>query len=231
MKYFNVVQNSEEWFKCRIGIPTSSCFSKIITPLGKISEAKGGGCYEGTEIKKFSKTAESYSHLLLAEQITGESLNTFPPTYWMERGSLLEDDAAKLYQFETGFKLSPGGFVAEDKLRWGASPDRLILNENEDTIGSIEIKCPAPWNHVENLLKKEIDKEYIPQVQGQMFCGGFDFVDWMSFHPDMPPSIIRTYRDDVFIKKLEEGLIRFDEMLSFKKDQLIEIGAIKQAVA
>jgi hypothetical protein len=226
MKYFPVSHGSDEWFQCRVGIPTASCFDKIITPNGKISQAKAGEFYSGSDIPKFSQTAESYAHLLLAEIITNQAWSKFPPSYWMERGALMEQEAAQLYEFETGYILDRGGFMTDDLCRWGASPDRRILDADGNVIGALEIKCPAPWTHVENLLKKEIDKDYIPQVQGQMFCGDLQFVDWFSYYPGMPPSLITTKRDEYFIESLEEGLLRFDAMLTIKKQQLVEIGAL-----
>ena len=206
MKHFRVPHGSEEWFLCRRGLPTASCFDRIITPGGKHSEQSAG-----------------YAHLLLAEVILNENLDKFPQSYWMERGALIEADAAALYEFETGFRLAPGGFMTDDDLRWGASPDRLILDADGTIIGGLEIKCPAPWTHVENLLKKSIDKKYLPQVQGQIFIGGFQFVDWFSYHPEMPPSLIRTHRDDDYIARLKEALLRFDGLMKQKLSQLVEL--------
>lgn len=227
MKFIDVPQGSVEWFQARLGKPSSSCFSKIITPTGKVSTAKGAECYEGTDIPRFSQTAESYAHLLLAQIITGEVLEGFAKSYWMERGSLLEDEAAQLYEFESGYNLLPGGFILEDGERWGASPDRRIVDKSGKVIGGLEIKCPAPWTHVENLLKNQIDRDYIPQVQGQMLVGDLDFVDWFSYYPGMPPAIIRTHRDEEYIKKLRSALEMFNEMLSIKKRKLIELGALE----
>lgn len=211
MKYYPVAQGSSEWFECRRGVPTSSCFDKIVTPTGK-----------------FSTQSEGYAHLLLAEMIMGESLDKFPASYWMERGALMEHEAAKLYEFETGYKLDRGGFITDDQGRWGCSPDRRILDKSGKVIGALEIKCPAPWTHVENLLKKEIDKQYVPQVQGQMFVGEFEFVDWYSYHPDMPPSLVRTPRDEEYIAVLAHGLMQFTEVMQRKLLSLVEIGALPE---
>ena len=211
MKYYPVSHGSEEWFECRRGIPTSSCFDKIITPTGK-----------------FSAQSEGYAHLLLAEIIMGESLDKFPPSYWMERGAIMEHEAAKLYEFETGYTLDRGGFITDDSGRWGCSPDRRMLDKSGNVIGALEIKCPAPWTHVENLLKKKIDSKYIPQVQGQAFVGEYQFVDWFSYHPDMPPSLITTNRDEEYIAVMESGLKQFDKMMKEKAAQLVEIGALPE---
>jgi hypothetical protein len=209
MIFHEIIQGGDDWFKLRRGIPTASCFNKIITPTGKLSTQ-----------------ADEYAHLLLAEIITGENLDKFPPTYWMERGSMLEPEAAELYAFETGHILGPGGFMTDDKGRWGASPDRLILDGNDKAIGSIEIKCPAPWTHVKNLLCPSIDNQYIPQVQGQMLIGDLDFVDWFSYHPEMPPSNIHIERDEKFIEKLSDALENFTKIMNVKVEKLKEIGAL-----
>lgn len=211
MKYYPVSHGSDEWFECRRGMPTSSCFDKIITPGGKFSSQSGG-----------------YQNLLIAELILGHSLDKFPPSYWMERGAVLEAEAADLYAFETGHTLDRGGFITDDLGRWGCSPDRRIIGEDGQAIGAVEIKCPAPWTHVENILSKSIDKKYYPQVQGQMLVGGFDFVDWFSYHPDMPPSLVRTYRDEDYINSLKTSLEMFTEELDEKLQRLVEIGAISE---
>ncbi len=262
MLFFPAIHNSAEWFECRRGIPTSSCFNQIINPetyLKKRKIAQGAkdvhndiktkdqlakelGVTQVTVnsyIKKYNPDseipkvellagAETYAHMLLAEIIMGESLDKFPPSFWMERGALMEQEAADLYQFETGYTLDRGGFMTDDKMRWGSSPDRRILDDKGDCIGFLEIKCPAPWTHVKNLLKKEIDKTYNPQVQGQMLVGDAKFVDWFSYHPDMPPTLIRTNRDDDYISILSEGLIMFDNMMLRKLKELIEVGAIDE---
>lgn len=212
MLYFDVPHNSDEWFECRRGMPTSSCFDKIVTPSGV-----------------FSKQSESFAMVLLAELITGEPQQQFAPTYWMERGSILEQEAADQYEFMTGHTLLPGGFITDDQMRWGASPDRMVANKNGEIIGALEIKCPAPWTHVKNRLDGKIDQKYYPQVQGQMLvCENLKFVDWFSYHPQMVPSLITTPRDDKYIDTLHQGLLKFHEKMDEYLDRLVELGDISE---
>lgn len=212
MLYFDIAHGSEEWFEARRGIPTSSCFDKIVTPKGV-----------------YSTQAESFSMILIAELLTGEPQQQFAPTYWMERGSILEAEAADQYEFMTGNTLLPGGFITDDQIRWGASPDRMVADKDGNIIGALEIKCPAPWTHVKNRLTKAIDKKYIPQVQGQMFvCENLKFVDWFSYHPDMLPSLIRTPRDPQYQKILGESMNVFYKNFNVYLDQLVEQGDIKE---
>lgn len=169
--------------------------------------------------------AETYAHFLLAELITGESLDKFPHSYWMERGTVYEIEAINLYAFQTGLRVDRGGFITNDAGTAGCSPDIRVF-DGETLIGAAEIKCPAPWTHVENLLRDEIDPQYKPQIQGQMTIGGFEFIDWFSYHPDMPPALIRTKRDEPYCKILDEALDLFDKLMKAKIEKLKEKGVL-----
>lgn len=211
MQFHDIEQGTDEWHGLRLGLPTASCFGKIITP-------KTG---------KPSTQADAYANRLIAELILGRPQDTFPPTYWMERGEMLEAEAKQLYCFDTGYNIKPGGLATDDLGRCGASPDARVFG-GKNLIGGAEIKCPAPWTHVENLLRDEIDPDYIPQVQGQILIYGFEFVDWFSYHPDMPPALIRTYRDDAYCQKLEAALSDFHEIKMAKIEKLISKGLMIQ---
>lgn len=186
----NVKQGSEEWFKVRAGIPTASNFGKIITPTGKISTQ-----------------CRPYASFLLAERILGKPLDKFQDAkpYWMERGNELECDAASMYEFMHDTKTVKAGFCTNDGMTAGCSPDRFVGDD-----GLLEIKCPAPWTHVENLVAEEIDKDYIPQVQGQLYITGRKWCDWFSYYPEITPSVIRVYRDEDYIARLHEAIAGFN---------------------
>lgn len=209
--FHDVGQGTIEWFNMRLGVATASCFDKIITP-------KTG---------ELSKQCDDYANQLIGEMITGETAEKFPQTYWMERGAQLEGDAAAAYEAITDFTLDMGGFMTNDDLTIGASPDRRVFGPDGRVVGGVEIKCPAPATHIANLLRHDkIDPSYIPQVQGQMYVCGFDFIDWFSYHPDMPPAHIRTYRDDDFCEKLEDCLNNFMRIVEMKIDTLKSKGVI-----
>lgn len=204
MIFHDVSQGSAEWFKMRLGIATASCFDKIVTP--KTFEP--------------SKQMEDYAFKLIGELVTLENSEVFT-SYWMERGAQLEDDAARSYEAITGHNLINGGFVTNDAMTYGASPDRRVLDSTGNVIGGVEIKCPAPATHIKNILRNgEIDPSYLPQVQGQILIGGFEFVDWFSYHPDMPPALIRVERDDRLCQKLEVALNEFCTMVEEKISSL-----------
>jgi hypothetical protein len=194
----DVEQGTPEWFAARLGIPTASEFSKIYTPTGKVStQAKG------------------YMNKLLAEIITGEPVQTFEKTPWMERGNELEQEAADFYEFLKDTEVSKIGFCTNDAREYGCSPDRLI-----GETGGLEIKVVAPHTMASYLLSSEIDMDYWPQVQGNMLVTGRDWWDWMAYCPKMPPLIIRVGRADEYIAGLTERLKTFNYDLFMAKDAL-----------
>lgn len=204
----DIIQRSPEWYALRLGVPTTSCFDKIITPKGDLS-----------------KQASGYIDECLAEWLTGEQ-REIPMNYWMERGAQLEDDAVALYEMTVSMDTVPVGFITNDEKTIGCSPDRLVGDE-----GLVEIKCPAPWTHVGNLRSGVIDKKYYPQVQGQLLITGRKWVDWFSYHPEMPPSLIRTERDEPYIERLSEALDQFVKDFNQAKEQLIAMGCMRKEAA
>lgn len=198
MKIHNMEQGTVDWFAVRLGIPTSSCFEKIVTPTGKLSAQ-----------------ARKYAFYLVTEKLLNRSLDSLQNLEWVERGKELEPEAARMYEFQQEVKTKAVGFITTDNGQIGCSPDRLIVGQN----AGVEIKCPAPHTHVEYLVDG-FGKDYRVQVQGQMLVAEFDFVDRWSFHPEMPPVLVRTYRDEEFIGFLRDSLEAFNEM---KEAMLAEV--------
>lgn len=184
----DVEQGTPAWLKLRLGIPTASEFHRIVTP------AKG----------ELSKGAAKYRDWLIAERLMGEPLDSLDHLQWIERGKLLEPQAVAQYEFTEGVETRAVGFVTTDDGRIGASPDRLVIGR----AGGVEIKCPAPQTHVGYWLDG-VGADYRPQVQGQLWVAELEFVDLYVFHPSMPPVLIRTERDETYIAKLSDAVLRF----------------------
>jgi len=202
MRLHNVEQGSGDWMMIRCGIPTASEFHKILTPTGKLSAQ-----------------SEDYGNRLIAERITGKPEEDFGGSKWTDRGKELEPFAVKFYEVQNDVETVAVGFCTNDEGTIGASPDRLV---GED--GLLEIKCPAPHTHVEYMTKQEVDKGYWPQIQGQLYVTGRKWVDWMSYHPEMPPVVIRVERDEEYIKKLADCLAAFNTILEEKRKRIISLG-------
>jgi hypothetical protein len=191
MRIINCEQGSPEWLQARLGVPSASSYSKLITTTGNPSAQ-----------------AEAYINQLVAERITGEP-SFFQVTDPMQRGMDLEPEARVRYEMETGNLVEQVGFLMHDTLEAGASPDGLVGEE-----GGLEIKCPMPSTHVEYLRNGRLPSKYIQQVQGCLWISGRDWWDFMSYHPKMTPLIIRVYRDEVFIKALELAVIDTVEIIA-----------------
>ena len=89
-QWLNIINphNSDEWFQCRRGIPTSSCFDKIVLLPG------------------FFKQSEDYAYILLGERLRAKILILFRRhTTWNAVHSGIE--ASKCTN-ETGFTIDQG---------------------------------------------------------------------------------------------------------------------------
>ena len=190
MRIIECEQGTPEWLQARLGIPSASSYSKLVTTTGKSSAQ-----------------AEAYINQLVAERITGEA-TVFHVTEPMARGVELEPEARFRYEMETGNLVRQVGFLMHDTLQAGASPDGLV-GEN----GGLEIKCPSPATHVEYLRDGNLPSKYIQQVQGCLWISGRDWWDFMSYHPKMEPLIVRVFRDEEFIKALECAVIEAVQMI------------------
>lgn len=188
MKRYDFDQYSPDWWRVRRGVPTSSCFDKIVTP------AKG----------ELSKQADGYIHQLIAEQ--------FDPEYGvvedyvsaaMRAGTIMEPEARRYYEFERGVDVEQVGFCLSDDGRFGCSPDGLCGDD-----GALELKCPQPHTQVAYLLANELPQAYAPQVHGQLIVTGRKWVDFMAYSPGFPPLLIRVEPDD-YTEKVRKALDDF----------------------
>lgn len=203
MKVIDCVQGTTEWHRCRLGIPTASAFKKIITSAKMLP----------------SKSADGYINTLVSELFSGYSDETFQ-TDLMMRGHELEEEAVHYYEFETERDVERVGFCLEDEGRFGCSPDGLL------EAGGLEIKCCSSGVHVGYLLREVLPTEYRLQVLGNLLVTGRDWWDFMSYHPDIPPLIVRTIRSDVLepLSFLKAALIQASEKIELKKQVLINKG-------
>ena len=189
-------QGSAEWQAARLGIPTASCFGRIVTPAGALS-----------------KSRNKYLAELLAEWALGEPIEDFD-SEWVARGRILEPQARDYYAFHADVEPKQVGFCylsraelavesgelsvadaydrdAEEeaceiakrgvKPAVGASPDGLIGEH-----GGLECKVPsAPW-HLLYLAGGVVPSKYRGQVQGSLWVTGRAWWDFMSYHPGLP---------------------------------------------
>ena len=213
----NCTQGTSDWFNSRLAIPTASQFHRIMT----------------NRLEK-SKQWEGYANELLADWLAGKFIPKKESTFWMERGTEMEDQARANYELDTGNTVNQVGFIYLDERRnVGCSPDGLVdeiamLNHPEygpvptlqTTCGLIEVKCPKPSTMVSYYHGEELPAKYRQQVQGQLWITGREWCDFYAFHPDMKPFMIRVYREEEYIDALSKMVERFNEYLEERKKDL-----------
>lgn len=186
MKIHEVAQGTPEWHALRLGIPTASNFDKLITTKGEPS-----------------KSRTKYLYQIVGERLSGTKEEGYTNAH-MERGIQLESEARSFYEVVTGNEVQTCGFVTNDEVAFGCSPDGLVGSE-----GLIEIKCPSMAVHVGYLADNKAPTDYFQQLQGQLFVTERKWVDFISYYPSIPPLIIRVEKDVEFCNKLKVELERF----------------------
>jgi hypothetical protein len=106
--------------------------------------------------------------------------------------------------------------------RAGASPDGLVGDS-----GLVEIKCPKVATHLAYLIAGVVPAGYKNQMMWQMACTGRDWVDFVSFRPDLPENlqlfVVRYKRDLARILELETAAMVFLNAVGQMLNQLTEV--------
>ena len=175
-----VTQVTQEWHEIRKGHFTASNFSDLF----------------------MSKTTKGYNNIIngvVYERITGEIVETYSNS-WTERGKELEPEAREAYELLTFNKVHQVGFVELDE--WvGCSPDGWVGNE-----GSISIKCPKYSTLIDYMINDKIIKDYMIQMQGELYVTDRKWCDYFVWHPLLRPLLIRVNRDKTIIDMIKVEL-------------------------
>lgn len=173
IKFHDVEQQSDEWFKLRLDFPfTASNAQKIgngITKKGEIS----------SPMKNFveEKIAEKYSSAQRKE-LENEHLT---------RGNELEPLSREKYEFNNDAVVEEIGFITNSKYPMtGISPDGLIGKD-----GLFETKSPMDRKHFMFIVNGlELEPQYNWQVQMQMLIAERKWVDFVSYNPNFNESLL-----------------------------------------
>jgi len=190
-------QGSDDWKYARLGIPTASEFHRIITP----------------SMKK-SGSWDKYAQELLAEEMLDHPIDE-SESQFMTRGSDLERDARKYYEFVQGVTLDAAGFIVRDDGLVGCSPDSLAGDD-----GGLEIKAKSAAIHV-GYLVGFADREFKTQVQGCLWLTGRKWWDLLLYNPELPSAIHRIERDEKFIAEIEHLVNEFIQFLAHCRQELV----------
>jgi len=200
MLIHNCDQNSDEWLALRAGKPTASSFSKLVTSTGAES-----------------KSLPEYAVTLAGEVFAGKPLDAFQGNQWTERGHELEDAARSKYEFLYDQEAEQVGFITDDNLLYGCSPDSLIGER-----GTLEIKCLKAENHIKAIMyhqkHNKMPTTYVAQTQGQMFVCERDWCDLVFHHPDLPMLVIRSEPNKKIIATLKSQI----DAVLVERDEIVE---------
>jgi hypothetical protein len=198
----DVEQGTPEWLEARRGIPTASQFHRLLSPV-KLQP---------------SSQARGYIAKLCVEWALGVNQDEDAISQYMRRGSDLEARSFAHYELEREVELDRVGFILRDDRRVGCSPDGLV-----GAPGGFEGKTPSAEKHMEYLLDESPTK-YACQVQGGIWLAEREWWDFQSFHPALPPLLLRFTRDERFIKALAEAVDVFLGDYEEAKAKLTKLG-------
>jgi len=166
-------QGSESWFQEKLGKPSASNASKIITNQGKPS-----------------KQASEYLYQLAAEKITGQREESYKSLN-MEIGSEREEESRSFYEMLKDVKVEQVAVIYKDeKKEFLCSPDGII-----DSKRGLEMKNVLPKTQIKYLLENKMPSEYFSQVQSSLYVTGFEYWDFFflfffEFTHDSTPLIV-----------------------------------------
>lgn len=160
---------------------------------------------------------------LAVERLTGMPTESFTSNA-MQWGVDNEPLARAAYEVRTSKFVSQVPFVFHPNIpNGGCSPDGLV----DDDLGLIEIKCPLTKTHLKWVMADKPAQEYVNQMMWQMACTGRHYVDFVSFDPRLPDDlqlfIRRLVRDEEYINKITQEVIKFDKEVDVLLTKLKEI--------
>ena len=202
MKILSHEQGTDGWLASRIGRPSASQFSRLITTSGKPSGSAG-----------------KYIEQMVIERLSGESTPHFQSQH-MARGNELEPEAREYYELMTGNTVVEVGFLLDDSEEFGASPDGLIMRGKE-VVSGLEIKCPAE-NTMLGYIEKPMKgvKQYWQQIQGCMMITGAKTWEFLAYHPEMEPVLVTVEYDEEFCSKMYDEIVKAVNIINQECEEL-----------
>jgi len=173
----DIEQGTDEWHALRCGKFTATKIAKL---------------FMGKSTKGYNDIISRVAY----ERLTGKTPDSYSNSS-MERGIELEPEAIRAYELETFNRVKRVGFV-ELSRDVGCSPDGLI-NEH----GMIQVKCPLYNTLINYHVSGVIDKDYIIQMQAEMYVTGRQWNIFYAWHPDLRPFQKKILRDPDMIKQIK----------------------------
>ena len=189
--------NGEQLDPKRVGIPTASAASRLITSKGELSTS-----------------LEKYAYELAQARDKGRSVKKWHGNKYTKLGHEREPVARAWYELETGYDTLVPGFITPNSLEYGCTPDLLVYHDapdeiDQDFIGISQLKnCEEQHGKYLAYVAKNnrAPTEHYAQCQFEMIVTGAQFNDLAYYHPILDPFIIRVHKDAGFCRKLREAI-------------------------
>lgn len=191
------IQRSPEWYKERAGLPSASGLGALLDRL------KNG---------EPSAKSRDYRRQLAFERKFGVNYSQFQ-TKAMSDGIFYEDFAKKIYQKETGHKISEAFSYISD---WFvATPDATVGPD-----GLLECKVVGDDTFM-SIIEDGVPRAHMLQMQGQLLASGKDWVDYKAVNIKTKSYILLTVsRDEDLIQEIYDRLHEPLDLPELKSDHL-----------
>ncbi len=193
--WHDVDQNDDsEWMDLRGGKVTGSAISKVMANYGKA----------------FGEPAKGLAVEIALNRVRGYIPRDSFTNEHMQRGHEQEPIARALYESETFYEVTNGGFF--DNGFTGCSPDGLV-----DDDGIIEIKSVIASVHFKTVKRDDVDPAYKWQCVLNLRESGRDWLDFISYcatYPQDHQLFIKRKTLSDYADELKQVSIRLDEFSS-----------------
>jgi hypothetical protein len=207
-------QGTDEWRADRLGRVTGSACSAVFATVKSGEAATRANLRMSLVLERITKTPTPPS---------------FQETEDIAWGKAQEPHSRMAYELERDLVIEEQGFAYLPDVMAGCSVDGVI--QDAGRMGFWESKSPKSKNHYGYLRGGGVPTEYMPQVIHTFWITGFDFCDFQSYDPRMPPKlrtfIKRIERADVLdrIEAHERGVLQFLAEVDAEEKQMLLLAA------
>lgn len=202
------LQLNPDWLQARHGWATGSKVADITKTVFKKGSTEAG------KDRAWSTKRTHYADHVLAERLTGKPQG-IRKIYSLEERRDLEPEARSAYALFHNQDVVEGGFIHHLFIdKFGCSPDGLCGDE-----GMIEIKCLDPSTHLKLWEGDEsVIEEYKPQIRSGLSCANRNWLDFISYCPQMIDENLKLY-----VRRFERNEDEISAMECSVKQFLAEI--------
>ena len=199
-------QKSPEWLAAR---------------CGRLTGSRAADAFTKTKTNpKWTADRKNLRTTLTLERLTGQPQERKAGGYQIRDGETREPHARRFYEVTTGMVVRECGFISDNEIPIGCSPDGYI----GDFEGLVSIKCPLAATHLETLTRLHewtqaqqlpaeqiaamtlkahtliIPEEYRWQIQHELYVTGAAWCDYLSYDASFPEAlrsvVVRVLRTD-----------------------------------